>query len=71
MKTSDKAIELQGFLLPLLCLKLIMTLEHISDDERVTITAWNEKRMNFAIFSRKPDNCAEFSPDRLANFETN
>lgn len=59
MEMSDKAIELQGFSLLTLCLKPIMTLEHISNDEHGTIMAWNEKGMKAGIFSRKPGNSEE------------
>lgn len=59
MKMSDKAIELQGVSLLTLCLKPIMTLEHISNDEHGTIMAWNEKGMKAGIFSRKPGNSEE------------
>lgn len=59
MKMSDKATELQGFSLLTLCLKLMVTQERISTDERGTITAWNKKGMKAGMFSRKPGNSEE------------
>jgi len=56
---SDKAMELQGFSLLTLHLKLTRTLECISNDERGTVMAWNEEGMKAGIFSRKPGNSEE------------